>query len=140
MTLPTVRPSPGPGPENTPRLRLKPKAPASGYVDGAWWPHCRELLDELPDLLAVLSVRLGPIERVIYNLAEWNHAPRKFSTGGVVVRLGGYTRQPVDTVEIIGRNRGTIHLLVVPSESILEGTRRVHASIRAPCCSRPGRR
>ena len=26
-------------PVHTPRLRLKPKAPQSGYVDGAWWPH-----------------------------------------------------------------------------------------------------
>jgi hypothetical protein len=26
-------------PAQTPRLRLKPKAPQSGYVDGAWWPH-----------------------------------------------------------------------------------------------------
>jgi hypothetical protein len=30
-------------PENTPRLRLKPKAPISGYVDGAWWPHSDDL-------------------------------------------------------------------------------------------------
>jgi hypothetical protein len=26
-------------PEHTPRLRLKPKAPQTGYVDGAWWPR-----------------------------------------------------------------------------------------------------
>jgi hypothetical protein len=55
-------------PKNTPRLRLKPKAPATGYVDGAWWPHSDDLPIELPDLLAVLSVRLGPIDRVIYKL------------------------------------------------------------------------
>ena len=42
-------------PEKTPRLRLKPKAPTSGYVDGAWWPHSDDLPIELPDLLAVLS-------------------------------------------------------------------------------------
>ena len=37
-------------PKQTPRLRLKPKAPHSGYVDGAWWPHTRNLSTELPDL------------------------------------------------------------------------------------------
>ncbi|ETA92178.1 hypothetical protein O982_24205 [Mycobacterium avium 10-5581] len=74
-------------------------------------------MTELPDLLAVLSVRLGAIERVIYNLSEWTKTPPKFSTGGVVVRLGGYTRQPVDTIEIIGINRSKIYLLVVPSET-----------------------
>jgi Family of unknown function (DUF5994) len=57
-------------PENTPRLRLKPKAPTTGYVDGAWWPHSADLPIELPDRLAVLSVRLGPIDRAIYNLTE----------------------------------------------------------------------
>lgn len=35
-------------PEKTPRLRLKPKAPTTGYVDGAWWPHSADLPTELP--------------------------------------------------------------------------------------------
>ncbi|HVW42390.1 MAG TPA: DUF5994 family protein, partial [Amycolatopsis sp.] len=39
------------------RLRLKPKAPTTGYVDGAWWPRPRDLSAELPALLAVLAVR-----------------------------------------------------------------------------------
>jgi Family of unknown function (DUF5994) len=101
-------------PEKTPRLRLKPKAPTSGYVDGAWWPHSDDLPIELPDLLAVLSVRLGPIDRVIYNLAEWGKAPVKLPTGDRMVRLGGYHRQPVNTVEVIGLNRKKVVLLVVP--------------------------
>ncbi len=101
-------------PEHTPRLRLKPKAPITGYVDGAWWPHSNDLATELPDLLAVLSVRLGTIDRVIYNLAEWAKAPKKLPTDGRVVRLGGYHRQPVNTIEVIGLNRNKIVLLVVP--------------------------
>ena len=59
-------------PEHTPRLRLKPKAPHTGYVDGAWWPHSDDLTAELPDLLAVLSVRLGPIDRVLFKLTDWS--------------------------------------------------------------------
>ena len=101
-------------PENTPRLRLKPKAPITGYVDGAWWPHSNDLMTELPDLLAVLSVRLGTIDRVIYNLAEWAKAPKKLPTDGRVVRLAGYHRQPVNTIEVIGLNRNKIVLLIVP--------------------------
>ena len=101
-------------PENTPRLRLKPKAPITGYVDGAWWPHSDDLVTELPDLLAVLSVRLGTIDRVIYNLAEWAKAPKKLPTDRRVVRLAGYHRQPVNTIEVIGLNRNKIVLLVVP--------------------------
>ena len=100
-------------PANTPRLRLKPKAPQSGYVDGAWWPHSEDLTAELPDLLSVLSVRLGPISRVIYNINEWASAPAKFATSGRTVRLDGYHRQQVHTVEVLGLNRDKIVLLVV---------------------------
>jgi hypothetical protein len=104
-------------PENTPRLRLKPKAPVTGYVDGAWWPHSSDLVAELPDLLAVLSVRLGTIDRVIYNLAEWAKAPKRLPIDGRAVRLAGYSRQPVNTIEVIGFNRSKIVLLVVPADT-----------------------
>jgi hypothetical protein len=100
-------------PVHTPRLRLKPKAPESGYVDGAWWPHSEDLTAELPDLLSVLSVRLGPIGRVIYNVNELAKPPAKFATGGRTLRLDGYRLQPVNTVEVLGLNRNKIVLLVV---------------------------
>ncbi|QNI06985.1 hypothetical protein GAN17_12325 [Mycobacterium kubicae] len=108
------RPTP---PEHTPRLRLKPKAPVSGFVDGAWWPHSRDLTVELPDLLAVLSVRLGRINRVIYSLSEWASSPAKLTISGHTVRLGGYRYQPVNTVEVIGLNGARIVLLVVSPEA-----------------------
>jgi hypothetical protein len=101
-------------PDYTPRLRLKPKAERTGYVDGAWWPWSDDLTKELPDLLAVLSVRLGPIERVLYNLGEWSTAPRKAMVGERMVRLDGYRHQPINTLEILGVGRGRILLLVVP--------------------------
>lgn len=101
-------------PLHTPRLRLKPKAPQSGYVDGAWWPHSVDLTAELPDLLAVLSIRLGPIIRVLYNLNEWAAAPANLATEERLVRLDGYRVQPVNTVEVIGLNGNTIVLLIVP--------------------------
>ena len=100
-------------PVHTPRLRLKPKAPQSGYVDGAWWPHSEDLTAELPDLLSVLSVRLGPIGRVIYNVNEWAKPPAKFATGGRTVRLDGYRLQPLNTVEVLGFNGDKIVLLIV---------------------------
>ena len=103
-----------PGPENTPRLRLKRKAPISGFVDGAWWPHGDDLPTELPDLLSVLSVRLGPIARVMYNLGEWAPAPRRATMAGGLVRLDGYHRQSPNTVEVLDARGNRIVLLVVP--------------------------
>ena len=103
-----------PTPEHTPRLRLKPKASPTGFVDGAWWPASNGLLDELPDLLAVLSVRLGPISHVTYQLGEWATAPVKTVIGGRVVRLAGYRRQPRNTIEVLGLGGTSVILLVVP--------------------------
>lgn len=106
-----------PGPENTPRLRLKRKAPSTGYVDGAWWPHSDDLPAELPDLLAVLSVRLGTVTRVTYNVAEWANPPRKQRIGGQVVRLDGYHRHPLHTVGVLDGRGQQIDLLVVPVQT-----------------------
>ena len=116
-------------PDYTPRLRLKPKAPRSGYVDGAWWPWSDDLTSELPDLLAVLSVRLGRIERVMYNLGEWATAPAKAMLGERVVRLDGYRRrQPINTLEVLGVNRDKIVLLVVPPNT---NSDKAHATMMA---------
>ncbi len=101
-------------PEHTPRLTLKPTAPQSGYVDGAWWPHSDDLTAELPDLLAVLAVRLGRIDRLLSNLDAWAIAPRRLVTGGRGVRLDGYRRQSVNTIEFLGLDGDRLTLLVVP--------------------------
>jgi hypothetical protein len=119
-------------PENTPRLRLKPKAPPSGFVDGAWWPHSDDLNAELPDLLAVLSVRLGPISRVLYNINEWLKPTPKLVSGGRVVRLDGHQRHPVSTVDVIGVDDSRITLLVVPPNSESEGAHDALMAAAAP--------
>lgn len=104
-----------PFPKHAPRLRMKPEAPGSGFVDGAWWPHTSDLSAELPDLLAALSDRLGQIDRVLYNVDDWSQTPSKLATGGRRIHLDGYRRQPVNTVEVIGFDRGRIVLLAVPA-------------------------
>jgi Family of unknown function (DUF5994) len=101
----------------TPRLRLKPMAPRTGYVDGAWWPRSDDLTTELPDLIAVLSFRLGEIDRVTYNFNEWIEAPAQLAAGGRAVQLNGRHRQPSNTLEVLDSNRNKIVLLVVPSHT-----------------------
>ena len=96
------------------RLKLKPKAPATGYVDGAWWPRSLDLSTELPALLAVLSIRLGRIQRVSYNLTTWDAAPRRLHLDSHQVRLGGFHTQHRHTVDVIGSNGLPLTLLVLP--------------------------
>jgi hypothetical protein len=98
------------------RLRLKPKAPATGYVDGAWWPSSQDLTAELPALAEVIAVRLGRIERVAYALSAWDPAPRRFEITGCRVRLEGFSHQDRNIIHLTGSTRGRISLLVVPPE------------------------
>jgi hypothetical protein len=120
------------GPENTPRLRLKRKAPISGFVDGAWWPHSDDLGAELPDLLTVLSVRLGNIERVRYNRAEWVNAPAKLRFADQLVRLDGYDRHPAGTLGVQGSRGGEMLLLVIPAHTDPD---QAHAAMMATAAS-----
>jgi hypothetical protein len=99
------------------RLRLKPKAPATGYVDGAWWPRSRDLTAELPALAEVLAVRLGQVQRVAYALSAWDPASRRFEVAGYQVRLEGFSYQDRNIIHVTGSNRGRISLLVVPPET-----------------------
>ncbi|KMO82928.1 MAG: hypothetical protein HZB45_22770 [Mycolicibacterium rufum] len=120
------------GPESTPRLRLKRKAPISGFVDGAWWPHSDDLSAELPDLLTVLSVRLGNIERVRYNRAEWVNAPAKLRFADQLVRLDGYDRHPAGTLGVQGSRGGEMLLLVIPAHTDPD---QAHAAMMATAAS-----
>lgn len=97
-----------------PRLRLRPKAPATGYADGAWWPRSEDLAAELPDLLLVVSARLGSIMRVIYNFGDWAKAPTELEMAGIPVELGGR----VDTIQVVGANHNLVLLVVPPGTEL----------------------
>jgi hypothetical protein len=111
---------------------LKPKGSTAGSVDGAWWPHSDDLPIELPDLLAVLSIRLGPIDHVTYNFADWATAPTKFPTGDDMVRLSGYYQQPGNTIQVVGIDRTKLVLLVVPTRTGPEHAHDIMMSAAGP--------
>jgi Family of unknown function (DUF5994) len=98
------------------RLSVKPDAPTTGFVDGAWWPASRDLAAEVPALAAELTDRLGPIQSVSYSIGAWEPAPRKITIGTSAVRMAGYRAQDHDTVDVIG-DRRRLTLLVVPPET-----------------------
>lgn len=98
------------------RLSVKPDAPTTGFVDGAWWPASRDLAAEVPALAAELTDRLGPIQSVSYSIGAWEPAPRKITIGTSAVRMAGYRTQDHDTVDVIG-DRRRLTLLVVPPET-----------------------
>ncbi|HEY0811734.1 MAG TPA: DUF5994 family protein [Pseudonocardia sp.] len=98
------------------RLSLKPDAEATGFVDGAWWPRSRDLAAELPAVTAEVAKRLGPVERVAYNISAWADSPRKIRIGDATVRMAGFHSLDFDTVQLIGARRRLV-LLVVPPDT-----------------------
>jgi hypothetical protein len=106
--------------EQSLRLRLKPTAPTTrdaGYVDGAWWPRSRDLATELPALFEALAARLGAVDRMAYNLTEWETAARRIAPDGHTVRLGGFHHQRANTIGVSGFDRDRLTLLVIPPET-----------------------
>ncbi|MFI5778950.1 DUF5994 family protein [Nocardia sp. NPDC051570] len=96
-------------------MRLRPKADSDEYLDGAWWPRSGDLIAELPDLLAVLAVRLGPVRRVVYDRASWSRTPRQIIIDDRAVPLDAYTFELGNTMYIFGSAGAVIVLRVIPS-------------------------
>jgi hypothetical protein len=103
------------------RLTLKSIAPITGYVDGGWWPHSRDLGAEAGDLALAVTLRLGSILRIAYALDAWEPAPHHVAIGsadeGRWVELVGYASQDPSVVLVTGESGLTLGLLVVPPES-----------------------
>lgn len=115
--LPADQPLPARQPVHDIRLRLTPKAPPTGYVDGGWWPRSRDLTVELPALAHVLGVRLGRVTRVAFRITAWDLAPRQTTVDGHAIRLAGFHSQDEFVVHICGPDRQRVSLLVIPPEA-----------------------
>lgn len=111
QSSPTDRPLPGL------RLRLTPEASPTGYVDGGWWPHSRDLTVELPGLVHELGSRLGVVAKVTFAPDAWQTAPRQFTVAEDTVRLAGFRAQDQYVVQVSGSDGRHLSLLVIPPEA-----------------------
>jgi Family of unknown function (DUF5994) len=94
------------------RLRMKPAHRSCGYVQGAWWPQSTRLTAELPPLLAALTLRLGPIERVRYHDSDWSGPPHHIEGLHTDVVLDA--ADSPHAITVFGTEFGQLRLLVVP--------------------------
>ena len=106
------------------RLKLKPAHRSCGFVQGAWWPRSTELTDELPSLLAALSLRIGSIDSVLYHDSDWSPAPLSLKHQGGQVILAA-NQEWSNVVSLFGPQFGRLDLLVVPPNT--ESTRAYNA-------------
>ncbi|MFJ9964114.1 DUF5994 family protein [Streptomyces avermitilis] len=100
------------------RLALKTDGPSRGLLDGAWWPRSRDLLRELPSLMAVLDPLWGRITRVAVNPEHWPVVPRKVQVDGHIVKVGWFTPE-IDPHKLLllSYGVGRWDLLVIPPET-----------------------
>lgn len=95
------------------RLRLKPNAPPTGYVDGGWWPRSRVLTDELAALIDVLTDRVGPVVRVAFAPGEWDPVA---ATNSPAIRLAALRPQETNVIRVSGSDGRQLTLLVISPE------------------------
>lgn len=115
----TVRPVPS-STDRAARVALREPLTSDGFVDGAWWPHSRDLTVELPLLLAAPELGDRGITRLSFNLVEWDAAPRRLVVAGRRIRLGGFNTADAHTVRLAdtwGRERIDLVLIAPDTET-----------------------
>lgn len=99
------------------RLALCDRSSTPGAVDGAWWPNSCDLRSELPDLIAVIGMLIGPVHRVVYDPSMWPSAPSRIIRGTTVISVDPYALVARDTIYLIGTHSRDSVLYVVPPSS-----------------------
>ena len=95
------------------RVRLKPAHRSGGLVQGAWWPGSTRLADELPSLLAALSLRSGSVDQVLYHQSDWSPTPSRIKHQDGEVTLDASQASP-NAITLFGPQLEKVTLLVVP--------------------------
>lgn len=101
-----------------PRLYLTPAGSRPDRLDGAWWPHSRDITRELPGLIAAVELQFGRIDRITLNGSLWPELPHRIAVAGRSIDVGWFTTgQPGVEVCVLSNDAGRWDLLLVPPES-----------------------
>ena len=111
------------------RLALCDRSAIPGAVDGAWWPSSSDLRTELPDLVEVLGLTIGPVRRIVYDPSAWLPAPSRIIRGSAVITVDPYAMLSCDTIYLVGTHSRSAVLYVVPPSSPADAVRRVLGAV-----------
>ncbi len=132
---PTAQPTEeiSPSPQPATRISFRQPVSATGFIDAAWWPRTLDLTAELPPLMDVLWTAGREINRVTYNVAAWDPAPRQMRIENRKIRLGGFATSDLLTVRLSdawGRERIDI-LVIAPGTGSAIAERALRIASRA---------
>lgn len=121
-------------PEPAARILLKLPGKYPGVVDGAWWPRSRDLVRELPLLVAALGGVWGQIYHATVQVRMWPDIPKSVRTGEHFVRVGWFDAEqdPHDICLLSLPGRGRWDLLVIPPEFDLAVAAQLMATAASP--------
>jgi hypothetical protein len=132
---------PAPGADRSLRLDLAPAgAGRRGALDGAWWPHSRNLAAELPTLVAGLDAWLDApvpghgahLSRVSINLTVWDAVPAHIDNTGRRIRLSWFGTVDANTLSATCSDGSHLDLLVIPPAAGAEAARAAAATATDP--------
>ena len=110
--------------EHENRLQLKPYRSVSEHIDGSWWPRSQHLVDELPNLMASVSDRLGQVVMVGYRRNGWTETPALAEIAGHTIELLGFASNEPTSVILIGEDGRHITLHVIRPDASEQVARR----------------
>lgn len=94
-------------------------SPGRATLDGAWWPHSRDIEVELADLVDRLPADIGRVHRVLYSRPDWDTQPRSVPVARGRVKTGSFPRDDTHLIVLSMSTRRQLRLLVVPHDEPL---------------------
>jgi hypothetical protein len=87
-------------------------------VDGAWWPSSSDLSLELPDLVAIFSLWIGQVNRVVYDpRSGWLSTPPRILSRNSMVSVDPYRLLFPDTIYLRGTHaRDAVLFVLSPTD------------------------
>jgi Family of unknown function (DUF5994) len=113
------------------RVRVTHHSISSSSVafDGAWWPTSRQLVAELPPLLATLGNCMSRVVAVGFRREDWAETPPQTTVDCDAVDLLGFDSAEVASVILIGHDGHHLTLRVIAPESDARDARLVLDSV-----------
>jgi hypothetical protein len=119
------------------RLTMVTDRNRHGGLQGAWWPHGRDLAAELPPLVTALDAWLGApgpssgahVTRLLMRLSGWDAVPARVDIAGRRVRMSWSGAVDAHGMGVTSSTGDHLDLLIIPphAPTRLAGTAAGHA-------------
>src|SRR5687768_7565343 len=91
------------------------REPGRDTLDGGWWPHSRDLVVELTDLVEHFPERFGRITRVLVSPQDWDLRAGSVAVSGRYVKVSAAARDDDAHLALLSTSHRTLlRVLVIP--------------------------